>query len=543
MSTVIDESFTQHCTVGDRVDYGYGDAQPATINDGAKYGYQSTDAVDLGYGTTDASPYGYGDENTGAEPPKRRERPRRRGSVTEYSLEPTQVVKKQEHNPVQPPYEIGLDSASNAADKYGYGDTSNDANKLVNGDTNAADKYGYGDATKDASKYGYGETKAATDKYGYGDTSNDANKYGYGDTNNLGSASTHSTGSCDSTGRRRRPRRRGSVTKYSKRPDGPRRRGSVTKYSVEVPQEVKKQEHDPVFPKEIRLDSANGYAEGMVLLSDELATPSPPGVGKGRKTLRKKKKAASANRYGSGDSSPEPANPHGYGDTTSNTNAADKNGNGDSNANDTSKYGYGDTNAADKYGYGDTSNDANKHGNGDTNAADKYGYGDTTKDVSKYGYGETKATTDKYGYGDTSNDANKYGYGDTNNLRSASAHSTASGDSTERRHRPRRRGSVTKYSLEAQEEVATEHQQQEMQPIVQQEEEFLPLKDAPNRAQDADNLSGDDMSCDDASCDAMTDNNGEENGDKKKKKKGGRFGRFRIGRNLSSMSRGSSSSK
>jgi hypothetical protein len=71
------------------VDMGYGQAEPST-----DYGYQQTDygyeaAADYGYGATD---YGYGDEPKEQEPapaPPKKDRPKRRCSVTKYSLDTT----------------------------------------------------------------------------------------------------------------------------------------------------------------------------------------------------------------------------------------------------------------------------------------------------------------------------------------------------------------------------------------------------------------------------------------------------------------------
>jgi hypothetical protein len=95
--------------------YGYGEATPTdasklgyeTTNDN-KYGYESTDNVDtskqqhgdLGYGSNNNDPYGYGDsspygnaDGSQGGAPRARERPRRRGSVTKFSLDEVQEAK------------------------------------------------------------------------------------------------------------------------------------------------------------------------------------------------------------------------------------------------------------------------------------------------------------------------------------------------------------------------------------------------------------------------------------------------------------------
>lgn len=91
--------------------------------------------------------------------------------------------------------------------------------------------------------------------------------------------------------------------------------------------------------------------------------------------------------------------------------------------------------------------------------SDPYGYGDATPDVSSYGYGDASPDTNAYGYGDASPDSNPYGYGDSNTYEYGDANPYGYGDANPpaeghaRRERPRRRCSVTKYSLDAQDEV------------------------------------------------------------------------------------------
>jgi len=77
------------------------------------------------------------------------------------------------------------------------------------------------------------------------------------------------------------------------------------------------------------------------------------------------------------------------------------------------------------YGYGDTQPD--------------YGYGDSTD----YGYGDSAPATD-YGYGDSAPAAVDYGYGDTTDYGYGDEAPAMEAPTT---RRPKRRCSVTKYSL------------------------------------------------------------------------------------------------
>lgn len=296
-------------------------------------------------------------------------------------------------------------------------------------------------------------------------------------------------------------------------------------------------------------------------------------------TFNQKCNVADSDPYGYEPAAPSSSNddPYGYGDA----------------APDGDKYGYGDAAPdAEKYGYGDAAPDTGKYGYGDAapDNNDKYGYGDATPDGDKYGYGDATPDTDKYGYGsgapaaadlgyedpDAAADSNPYGYELDNvprrnaPLRSHSTHSTHSTSSAEygygddggevrrRRERPRRRGSVTKYSLDAQNTVAQEfdaHTQAIEQlrsgaaaaqppPPPPGGEEAVPLKKGssrgtPRRSRSSDDVGvgaelseDDDISVEEMSC--------EDGADKKKKKK--RFGRFRIGRNRSGMSTESNAS-
>lgn len=161
------------------------------------------------------------------------------------------------------------------------------------------------------------------------------------------------------------------------------------------------------------------------------------------------------------------------------------------------------------YGYGDAAPDSAK-----------YGYGDAAPDHDPYGYGDARPDTDVYGYGDARpDDAAMYGYGDDetyqtgynddpsssggamqpdhhrsrrshgrNKSDDASVHSAATAESygdygddpdpqQPRRQRYRRRGSVTKYSLDAQETVQKEYEQNDH--IINQFRELQAIPQSP----------------------------------------------------------------
>jgi hypothetical protein len=231
MSTMLDESFSKGCSVGASTpDYGYGDT---TAPDTARPGCVSIALSDLGYGSTDSNnEYGYANDNSQKqEQQRRRERPRRRGSITKYSLDAQHEV-QQEYQTQQPHAapadvkEINFDPTG-----LGYDDavlSLNDEPPTPSGRIRKSRKSQQSDSSDasgtsntSADKYGYGDTSiASTDKYGYGDTSNTSeDKYGYGETNDLGYGDANAqdrTASGQSTdSQRHRPRRRGSVTKFS----------------------------------------------------------------------------------------------------------------------------------------------------------------------------------------------------------------------------------------------------------------------------------------------------------------------------------------
>ena len=98
-------------------------------------------------------------------------------------------------------------------------------------------------------------------------------------------------------------------------------------------------------------------------------------------------------------------------------------------------YGYGDAAPDTDYGYGDGAPDNTDYGYGDSQP--DYGYGETQTD---YGYGDAQPD---YGYGDQGNAADQYGYGDMGYGDAAPAPPSAE------TKRPKRRCSVTKYSLQS----------------------------------------------------------------------------------------------
>ena len=139
--------------------------------------------------------------------------------------------------------------------------------------------------------------------------------------------------------------------------------------------------------------------------------------------------------YGYGDGQPD----YGYGDAQPDygyNTTASKEG-------DKTDYGYGD--AQPEYGYGDAQpeygNAQPDYGYGD--AQPDYGYGDAQPD---YGYGDAQPD---YGYGDAQPD---YGYGDAQPDEAPPAHACAepmAADASKKEKRPKRRCSVTRFSIEA----------------------------------------------------------------------------------------------
>jgi hypothetical protein len=257
--------------------------------------------------------------------------------------------------------------------------------------------------------------------------------------------------------------------------------------------------------------------------------------------------------YGYEDATPETLNDnsYGYGDGPDN------------------KYGYGDGSptGADAYGYGRESpggNDATKYGYGDASPNDdaaKYGYGDAPpNDAAKYGYGDSAPEDGaKYGYGDAppSDSAANYGYGE------ASPDEGGSNPESQPSRRPRRRNSVTRYSIVAQDAVITEFvahanvidqfrqglNSGAAPPAAQGDEVVsIPLRNAPSRGVSTRGIavgSGHDgSSFDGNSVDGVSDDGTDIAGDKKdttKKRRG--LGRFLIGRNSSHTSKDSTRSK
>jgi hypothetical protein len=157
--------------------------------------------------------------------------------------------------------------------------------------------------------------------------------------------------------------------------------------------------------------------------------------------------------YGYGDAAPDSTLPdttdYGYGDAVPST----------------TDYGYGDAapsvETEKDYGYGDAAPDTDKPKPADD--ASKYGYGDDTPAAPEtdYGYGEYTS-----GYNDNSNNPKpkRIQRNKSVNELEHSTHSTSASVESygsygqPRRQRYRRRGSVTKYSIESTTEVQQENQ-------------------------------------------------------------------------------------
>jgi hypothetical protein len=135
--------------------------------------------------------------------------------------------------------------------------------------------------------------------------------------------------------------------------------------------------------------------------------------------------------YGYGDAAPDSGVDYGYGDGAPSTST--DYGYGDAVGPDTTdRYGY------EKYGYGDAV--PSSHGSRiDSSDGVDYGYGDAQPD---YGYGDAQPSTNitDYGYGDAQTD---YGYGEA----SPDGDNGNNNGGEEPKRRPRRRNSVTRYSI------------------------------------------------------------------------------------------------
>ena len=148
------------------------------------------------------------------------------------------------------------------------------------------------------------------------------------------------------------------------------------------------------------------------------------------------------------------------------------------------------------------------------------------------------AASVKYGImgGKGVQDSNPYGYGDITNRTTNSGRGSRESGS----RRPCRRGSVTKYSLEAQQIVANQYNYTNAATQSDSGDVFLPLNDDPNRpAKYHDDASDDGIDTSYRSFDSSyrsyisEDGELEENDKKDKKDKKKRFGRFRIKRSHS----------
>jgi len=319
---------------------------------------------------------------------------------------------------------------------YGYGDSPAEAQDYgYEGAAPATDTaapvpaestdYGYGDDAPAAANadYGYGDDAPAAD-YGYG--APDTSDYGYGDT----PAGTD-YGYADEPVAAPAPAPMRTAEEEARRP---KRRGSVTRFSIEAEACDRPLDYKWEGQKEEGFD-ANG-------------APLPPSA---MPTVPEPQPAAPADNadYGYGDdSTPAPAanTDYGYGDAPA---ANTDYGYGDDApaAEPAADYGYGDdapvaSNA--DYGYGDDAPAAANadYGYGDDAPAADYGYG--APDTAEYGYGDTPAGAD-YGYGDAPAADADYGYGDEPAAPAPAPVRTAEEES----RRPKRRGSVTRFSIEA----------------------------------------------------------------------------------------------
>lgn len=137
---------------------------------------------------------------------------------------------------------------------------------------------------------------------------------------------------------------------------------------------------------------------------------------------------------------------------------------------DSGDYGYGDS--APDYGYGDDNQD---YGYGDGGGGEDYGYGDAAPDQD-YGYGDGAPDQD-YGYGDASPDQD-YGYGDE---------APAPLPTKAPEKRPKRRCSVTRFSIEAEaNDKPLDYNwtpEQAQQPAPEPEPEAAPAADEKSSAQ------------------------------------------------------------
>lgn len=275
MTTILDDVNFSRCSLADNVpggsdDYGYGDGAPTPS--AIEYGYGEAPptpatTANLGYVSTHsrddlggnisthstASMYSYStcDGDSAAATRHRRERPRRRGSVTKYSLDAQQKVAEEfqheDHEatiatnkaPDTPSgrarksrrkYSEDLGATSETADKYGYGDMASESN-------DDADKYGYGDTTTDADN-----------KYGYGDCSGQAARSPNHRISSASRSSTHSFSSYSSCSYDSSCVDETEVAQRRRR-ERPRRRGSVTKYSLDAAVQVQQGEHVVIPPE------------------------------------------------------------------------------------------------------------------------------------------------------------------------------------------------------------------------------------------------------------------------------------------------------
>jgi hypothetical protein len=181
MSTLIDDAFSNRCSVGDS-------DKNSDKNETPDYGAADTTAV-LATASNDASKYGYGDEESSPKDVSNLE-------SSEYQYGDTSDLG------------YGSTTQSSETNPYGYGEEKSSPAPAANGD--ASNVYGYGDT----SDLGYGSTtqSSETNPYGYGEEKSSPAPAANGDASNVYG---YTSQDAQPSRRRDRPRRRGSVTKYS----------------------------------------------------------------------------------------------------------------------------------------------------------------------------------------------------------------------------------------------------------------------------------------------------------------------------------------
>ena len=310
--------------------------------------------------------------------------------------------------------------------------------------------YGYGDAAPDSEKYAYGDgapdstsrqaNDGEYDKLGYGHTAAETdcnNPYGYGAGSPDPSASPNDAANDDHNNGR---------------------------YGQAAPESYPSSKYG--YEQAAPDDQNNPYSDGSGKNDTTPDDYNKLGYGQGDPDT------GTHDKYGYGQTNPdEQGNSHGYGSVATNSSGEDysKLGYGDANgSNQENPYGYGDSPASgNPYGYGDTAASSNNYGYGDPNPGDSAKYGYYTADYND----ESKRSGKDYrrsGRSKSRTHSHDGAMGGWDGLDTGSVHSTHTAESygeynssgtdsegggahhpPQRRQRYRRRGSVTKYSLEA----------------------------------------------------------------------------------------------